>query len=208
MIEKSQPSFHISKRLFDMILSFAGILALSPLCILIAILVVYDSGFPFLFIQKRVGQFGKLFEIIKFRTMYSNCSYDINKSSITTKNDKRITRVGKILRKWKLDELPTLINVLLGNMSMVGPRPDVPGYIDGLKNGDRRILLLKPGITGLATLKYADEEKILASVANPKKYNDEIIFPDKVRINLYYMNNWSLQLDIIIILKTVFRRNY
>ena len=208
MDEKRQISFHTLKRLFDLIVSFVGILALSPLLILIAIFIVYDSGFPFIFVQKRVGQFGKLFNIIKFRTMYTNYSNDPNQSSITIKNEKRITKAGKILRKWKFDELPTLINVLMGQMSLVGPRPDVPGYIDRLKNDDRRILLLKPGITGLATLKYADEEDILASVVNPKKYNDEIIYPDKVRINLDYMNNWSLLLDIKIIIKTVFRLNY
>ena len=112
------------------------------------------------------------------------------------------------LRRWKLDELPTLWNVLKGDMSLVGPRPDVPGYADKLKGKDRRILELRPGITGPASLKYANEEEILANVDDSVKYNDEIIFPDKVRINLKYIDNWSLCLDIKIIFQTIFRTNY
>jgi len=183
-------------------------MVLSPIIAFIAVLIICDSGFPVFFIQKRVGQFGELFNIIKFRTMINMEYNSTNNSTITILNDKRITRFGKYIRRWKLDELPTLINVLLGQMSLVGPRPDVPGYIDGLKGDDKRVLLMKPGITGLATLKYANEEKILASVIDPEKYNDEIIFPDKVSINLDYMDNWSLLLDIKIILRTVFRNNY
>ena len=128
--------------------------------------------------------------------------------SITTKNDSRVTRIGEFLRKWKLDELPTLCNVLKGDMSFVGPRSDVPGYVDKLKGESRRILEMRPGITGPATLKYSNEEKLLAEVNNPKKYNDEVIFPDKVKINLKYMDNWSLWTDIKIIFKTIFRTNY
>ena len=128
--------------------------------------------------------------------------------SITTKNDSRVTRIGEFLRKWKLDELPTLCNVLKGDMSFVGPRSDVPGYVDKLKGESRRILEMRPGITGPATLKYSNEEKLLAEVNNPKKYNDEVIFPDKVKINLEYMDNWSLWRDIKIIFKTIFRTNY
>ena len=128
--------------------------------------------------------------------------------SITVENDDRITSIGKVLRRWKLDELPTLWNVLKGDMSFVGPRPDVPGYADKLVGDDRRMLELLPGITGPATLKYSNEEKLLADVDNSKKYNDEVIFPDKVQINLEYMNNWSLWMDIKIIFKTIFRKNY
>ena len=112
--------------------------------------------------------------------------------SITIHNDKRVTTVGKFLRKWKLDELPTLFNVLIGDMSFVGPRPDVLGYADKLKDKDQRILEIRPGITGPATLKYLNEEALLSSVDDPIKYNDEVIFPDKVRINLKYVETWSL----------------
>lgn len=128
--------------------------------------------------------------------------------SITVKDDRRITAIGKFLRRWKLDELPTLWNVLKGDMSFVGPRPDVPGYADKLEFNDRRILNLRPGITGPATLKYSNEEQFLAEVDNPKKYNDEVIFPDKVKINLEYMDNLNLWMDIKIIFKTIFRSNY
>ena len=128
--------------------------------------------------------------------------------SITVGNDDRITSIGKLFRRWKLDELPTLCNVLKGDMSFVGPRPDVPGYVDKLIGESRRILEMRPGITGPATLKYSNEEKLLADVDNFKKYNDEVIFPDKVKINLEYINNWNLWMDIKIIFKTIFRKNY
>ena len=127
---------------------------------------------------------------------------------ITVGNDSRITPVGKIFRKWKFDELPTLWNVMKGDMSFVGPRPDVPGYADKLKDKDRSVLELRPGITGPATLKYANEAQILAEVDDPITYNNEVIFPDKVRINLEYMDNWSLWEDIKIIFRTIFRKNY
>jgi len=128
--------------------------------------------------------------------------------SITVANDDRITVIGKFLRRWKLDELPTLVNILKGDMSFVGPRPDIPGYADKLEGDPRRILGMRPGITGPATLKYSNEEQFLAGVDNPKKYNDEVIFPDKVKINLEYIDNWSLWMDIKIIFKTIFRENY
>ena len=150
---------------------------------------------------------GKHFKLYKFRTMIRNAE-KMEAGSITTKNDSRVTRIGEFLRKWKLDELPTLCNVLKGDMSFVGPRSDVPGYVDKLKGESRRILEMRPGITGPATLKYSNEEKLLAEVNNPKKYNDEVIFPDKVKINLKYMDNWSLWTDIKIIFKTIFRTNY
>ena len=125
-------------------------------------------------------------------------------SNVTTDRDPRITKIGRFFRKTKIDELPQLINVLKGDMSFVGPRPDVPGYADRLQGEDRIILSVKPGITGPATLKYKNEEEILAKVDNPEKYNDEVIWPDKVRINKEYIKNWSLKRDIIYILKTIF----
>ena len=124
-------------------------------------------------------------------------------SSVSVKGENRITPLGVVLRKYKLDELPELWNVLIGDMSFVGPRPDVPGYADKLKGEDRRILLLKPGITGPASLKYRNEEELLAEQENPQKYNDEVLFPDKVRINIEYLDNWSFWHDIKIIIYTV-----
>jgi lipopolysaccharide/colanic/teichoic acid biosynthesis glycosyltransferase len=124
-------------------------------------------------------------------------------STVTTANDKRITKSGRFFRKYKIDELPQLINVLKGDMSFVGPRPDVPGYADKLEGEDRIILSIKPGITGPASLKYKNEEEILASEKNPKEYNDKIIWPDKVKINKEYIKNWSLKKDIEYIIKTI-----
>ena len=126
----------------------------------------------------------------------------------TAKGDERITKIGVFLRKYKLDELPELWNVLKGEMSLVGPRPDVPGYADYLKGEDRKILNLRPGITGMASLKYANEEEILAEQDNPQRYNDEVIFPDKVKLNLEYYENQTLWLDIKIIFATIFRTSY
>ena len=125
-------------------------------------------------------------------------------STITTANDNRITTIGKIIRKLKIDELPELLNILIGNMSFVGPRPDVPGYADLLEGEDRLILKLKPGITSLASLKYINEESILASVEDPISYNKEVIFPDKVKLNLNYYYNHNIWIDIKVIFATVF----
>ncbi len=129
-------------------------------------------------------------------------------STISVTGDSRITTIGKYLRKSKLDELPELFNILKGDMSFVGPRPDVSGYYDRLKGRDRDILKLKPGLTGPASLKYINEEEILAQVEDPKWYNDNIIFPDKVRINKLYLENWSLLLDLRIIFHTLIRKKY
>ena len=154
---------------------------------------------PVFFSQKRVGQQGKLFTMVKFRTMKMNHGG----STISVKGESRITPLGATLRKYKLDELPELWNVLTGDMSFVGPRPDVPGYADLLQGEDRKILLLKPGITGPASMKYANEEEILALQKDPVKYNNEVIYPDKVRINLEYLKHLSFMLDLKIILYTV-----
>lgn len=151
------------------------------------------------FCQKRVGKAGQLFIMYKFRSMI----VEHNGSSISVAGESRITPLGAILRKYKLDELPELWNVLKGDMSLVGPRPDVPGYADCLYGNDVEILKLKPGITGPASLKYRNEEELLAKVSNPMKYNDEVIFPDKVRINRNYLHNWSFGLDIKIIVYTI-----
>lgn len=188
------------KLIFDRITSFFGLLFLSPFLILIALLIkIKMPNGPIIFTQKRVGRNGRLFTMYKFRSMEVSHSG----SSISVKGESRITPLGAVLRKYKLDELPELWNVLLGDMSFVGPRPDVPGYADRLIGGDREVLKLRPGITGPASMKYRNEEEVLAEQTNPQKYNDEVIFPDKVRINLNYMKHWSFRLDIKIIVYTV-----
>jgi lipopolysaccharide/colanic/teichoic acid biosynthesis glycosyltransferase len=193
------------KRLFDFCSSLIGLIVLFPILILISFVIKIGSKGPVLFSQKRVGKDGELFTLIKFRSM--TVQQESN-STATARGDVRITKIGEFLRKHKLDELPELWNVIKGEMSLVGPRPDVPGYADRLKGKDREILKLRPGITGTASLKYANEEEILASQEDPQKYNDEVIFPDKVKVNLEYYENQSLWLDIKIIFATIFRTSY
>lgn len=193
------------KRTFDFCSSLIGLLVLLPVLIFFAIAIKISSSGPVFFSQKRVGKDGKLFALIKFRSM--TVEQD-NSSTVTARDDDRITKIGEFLRKYKLDELPELWNVIMGEMSLVGPRPDVPGYADKLVGKDRDVLKLRPGITGAASLKYANEEEILASQENPQKYNDEVIFPDKVKVNLDYYENQSFWLDIKIIFATIFRRDY
>ena len=189
------------KRTFDIVLSIFAIFLLFPFFLLVSLLIVIDSGFPIFFLQKRIGRDAKEFNIIKFRTMKKN-----NENiTITVSDDSRITRIGKYLRKTKIDEFPEILNVLFGQMSFVGPRPDVKGYADKLKGANRKILALRPGITGPASLKYYNEEYILSQKSNPKKYNDEVIFPDKVKINMDYFHNRSFFLDLKIIFATIFR---
>lgn len=189
-----------AKWLFDRIMSLVGLIILSPVLLVVAILIrVKMPGGPVLFKQQRVGKDGKLFTMVKFRSM----SVAHGGSSVSVAGESRITPLGAKLRKYKLDELPELWNVLIGDMSFVGPRPDVPGYADKLVGEDRVILKLRPGITGPASLKYRDEETLLATVEDPIRYNDEVIFPDKVRINKEYYYNWSFWLDIRYIVRTV-----
>lgn len=188
------------KWLFDRTVSLIGLLFLWPVLAVVAILIKMKMpGGPAFFTQKRVGRNGRLFTMHKFRSMTVSHSG----SSVSVAGEARITPLGATLRKYKLDELPELWDVLIGNMSFVGPRPDVPGYADQLKGEDRRVLELRPGITGPASLKYRDEEELLAKVDNPIEYNDTVIYPDKVRINLYYLNHYSFIKDIQMILCTV-----
>ena len=192
------------KSLFDRTASFFGLLFLSPILLVVAILIrMKMPDGPVIFTQRRVGQHGRLFTMYKFRSM----TVGHGGSSVSVAGESRITLLGAKLRKYKLDELPELWNVLVGDMSFVGPRPDVPGYADKLMSDDRRMLLLKPGITGPASLKYRNEEELLAGQADPQKYNDEVLFPDKVRINIEYLDNWSFWYDIKIIVYTVFGKN-
>lgn len=190
----------IIKILFDRLASLLGLCLLLPVffVVFISIMIMMPKG-TVIFTQKRVGRYGRLFTMYKFRSMTVNHLG----SSVSVKGESRITPLGAKLRKYKLDELPELWNVLIGDMSFVGPRPDVPGYADKLSGEDRRILLLRPGITGPASLKYRNEEELLAEQEDPQKYNDEVLFPDKVRINLEYLDNWSFGNDIKIIIYTV-----
>lgn len=191
------------KFLFDRLMALIGLLILWPLLLVVAILIrVKMPGGPVIFKQKRVGLNGRLFTMYKFRSM----TVGHGGSSVSVAGESRITPLGAKLRHYKLDELPELWNVLIGDMSFVGPRPDVPGYADQLKGEDREVLKLRPGITGPASLKYRDEEDLLAEQANPQKYNDEVIFPDKVRINLYYLHHYSFIKDIEMIFCTVLGR--
>lgn len=188
------------KYLFDRLVSAIGLLFLWPVLIVVALLIrLKMPGGPILFRQQRVGRHGRLFTMVKFRTMTVSHSG----SSVSVAGESRITPFGSILRKYKLDELPELWNVLKGDMSFVGPRPDVPGYADQLKGNERRVLELRPGITGPASLKYRNEENLLAEVDNPKEYNDIVIYPDKVRINLFYLEHYSFIKDIQMIFCTV-----
>ena len=188
------------KWIFDRIVAFFGLLLIWPLLIVVAVAVKIEMpDKPVLFRQKRVGQHGCLFTLVKFRTMNPHNEG----TSVSVAGDSRVTPLGAFLRKYKIDELPELWNVLIGDMSFVGPRPDVPGYADKLQGENRCILELKPGITGPATLKYRNEEELLAMQSNPQTYNDEVIWPDKVRINLEYLRKRTFFGDIKIILQTL-----
>ncbi|MFB2971785.1 sugar transferase [Aerosakkonema sp. BLCC-F183] len=189
------------KRIFDFTAAFLGLIIFAIPIGIIGIIIWVTDGRPILFTQQRVGKAGKLFHIKKFRTMYVRKEED---STITVAGDQRITPIGRYLRRFKLDELPQLWNVLVGEMSFVGPRPDVPGYADKLQGEERKLLLLRPGITGPATLAYRNEEEILANVSDPIQYNDEVIYPDKVRKNLEYLEKASFWQDLAYIYQTVF----
>ena len=191
------------KSLFDRIFSLFGLVFLFPLFLIVAVLIkVFMPDGPIIFKQKRVGQFGRLFTMYKFRTMNVNHSG----STISIKGESRITPLGEKLRKYKIDELPELWNILKGDMSFVGPRPDVPGFADKLTGDERKILEMKPGITGPASIKYSNEEEILANQKDPFKYNNEVIWPDKIRINLKYYEKRNFWMDIKIIIYTLFKK--
>ena len=188
------------KWLFDRVVAFVGLCFLWPVLLVVWVLIhVKMPGGPAIFTQQRIGRDGKPFTMYKFRSM----TVGHGGSSVSVAGESRITPLGAKLRKYKLDELPELWNVLIGDMSFVGPRPDVPGYADKLQGEDRLILNLRPGITGPASLKYKNEEEILAKVEDPQKYNDEVIYPDKVKINLEYYYHHSLVGDIKLIIQTV-----
>lgn len=191
------------KYVFDRLAALVGLLVLWPVLAVVAVCVrVKMPGGPVIFRQRRVGKDGRSFTMYKFRSM----TVGHGGSSVSVAGESRITPLGAKLRRYKLDELPELWNVLCGDMSFVGPRPDVPGYADRLTGDDREMLRLRPGITGPASMKYRDEEELLASQADPQRYNDEVIFPDKVRLNRYYLHHYSFFTDIRMIVCTVLGR--
>ena len=203
----------LHKYLFDRIVSFIGLLFIWPLLLVIALLVRVKIGRPVFFVQERIGRGGKPFKIHKFRTMEEG----FDESPVSIAGEERITPLGAKLRHYKLDELPEVWDVFIGNMSFVGPRPDVPGYADQLQGDDRDVLKLRPGITGPATLKYRLEDEMIAEYValrqkegDPRdpqaiavEYNDRVIYPDKVRLNCYYYRHYSFVKDIQMIFCTV-----
>ena len=189
----------ILKYIFDRFTALFGLLVLWPVLLVVAVLIKCKMPGPVFFVQPRVGKNGKLFNCHKFRSM----TVGHHGSSVSVAGEARITPLGAKLRKYKLDELPELWDVFIGSMSFVGPRPDVPGYADKLEGEDRIVLTLRPGITGPATLKYRNEEELLATVPNPQEYNDTVIYPDKVRLNRYYAEHYSFKADIQMIFCTV-----
>lgn len=191
---------NIKKRIFDVILSLVGLFFTWWIIFTAWVIATIETKSNGFFIQTRVGKDGKLFQVIKIKTMKKIQGVD---TTITSSNDVRITKSGKFFRNTKIDELPQLWNVLIGDMSFVGPRPDVPGYADKLDDNDKIVLSIRPGITGPASIKYKNEEEILSNQDNPKEYNDTVIWPDKVRLNKEYIKNWSLNKDIEYIIKTV-----
>ena len=208
----------ILKWLFDRVVSAIGLLFLWPILLVVAILIkIKMPGGPAFFVQKRVGKDGRLFDCHKFRTMM----VDHHGSTVSVAGDSRITPLGATLRHWKVDELPGLWDVLVGNMSFVGPRPDVPGYADKLTGDDRDVLKLRPGITGPATLTYRLEDEMRSKYVAQKQaqgdtrpmqeiaveYNDTVIYPDKVRLNCYYYRHYSFIKDIQMIFCTVLGKN-
>ena len=208
----------VLKYIFDRVVAFVGLLFLWPILLIVAILIkIKMPGGPAFFVQKRVGKNGRLFDCHKFRTM----TVKHNGSTVSVAGDSRITPLGAKLRHWKLDELPGLWDVLIGNMSFVGPRPDVPGYADKLVGEDRDVLKLRPGITGPATLKYRLEDEMISEYVSKKQqdgdsrpiqeiaveYNDNVIYPDKVRLNCFYFRNYSFIKDIQMIICTVLSKH-
>lgn len=191
------------KRLFDLIFSFFGLLVISPLLLIIAIIIKIDSKGKILYRQERIGKNEIPFKILKFRTMYEGSD---KKGLLTIGNsDKRVTAFGRFLRKHKIDELPQLINVLKGEMSFVGPRPEVKKYVDMYTNEQREILKVRPGITDVASLEYIDEVEVLAQVGDPEKAYIEVIMPHKIDMNKKYLEHRNLWTDFQLIFRTVFK---
>ena len=193
MAEGLRASSRALKRAFDVVGAAAGLVMCGPVIVLAYLAATVDTRRNGLFTQTRVGRNGRPFRVLKIRTMRDLPGVT---TSVTTSGDPRITRLGHLLRRSKIDELPQLVNVLLGHMSFVGPRPDVPGFADRLQGDDRVVLSIRPGITGPATLRFRNEQEILAGQPHPEDYNRDVLFPAKVRINVEYIRHYSFLGDL------------
>jgi lipopolysaccharide/colanic/teichoic acid biosynthesis glycosyltransferase len=190
------------KRGLDICLAATGLLLSGWLIAIAYIAASIDTGASGFFRQERVGRYGRTFRIIKLRTMCRDANIN---TTVTTASDPRITRLGRFFRRYKIDELPQLVNILLGDMSFVGPRPDVRGFADELEGEDRIILSVRPGITGPATLRFRNEEQMLQDSDDPERYNLEVVFPEKVKLNVEYIRDYRLWRDLTILWTTLFR---
>lgn len=188
------------KRLFDLVFSFFGLLFLSPLFVLIIILLKISSKEAFIYKQVRVGQKNKDFLIFKFQTMHANA--DQLGELTVGERDPRVTKIGYYLRKFKLDELPQLVNVIIGNMSIVGPRPEIRKYVNLYNQDQMRVLNVKPGITDRASIAFKNESEILSKQVNPDRYYIDVIMPKKLQINLDYIKERNLVKDMVVIVDT------
>lgn len=189
-----------TKRLVDVLVAGTALVVTSPLLLTGWVAAALETRRSGVFRQVRVGRDGARFEVLKLRTMRPVPGVD---TTVTTRDDQRITRSGAWLRRLKIDELPQLVNVLRGEMSLVGPRPDVPGFADRLEGADRILLSVRPGITGPAAVAYRHEEEILAAVADPERHNREVIWPDKVRLNREYLEHYRLRDDLVWLVRTL-----
>ena len=192
-----------AKRSFDILLSAIGLALAWPVIFIAFVVASVDTGANGFFTQTRIGRFGKPFKVVKIRTMRVGSD---NGSTVTTASDSRVTTAGRVMRRVKIDELPQLFNVLGGSMSFVGPRPDTPGFADLLQGEDRLVLSVRPGLTGPATLKYRNEEVLLEVQADPERYNREVIYPDKVRLNRKYVECYRFAEDLRLLALTFFTR--
>lgn len=195
----------VVKRVFDLLVASFGVLSLWWVILIAFLLATADTGRSGFFLQERIGRNGRAFKIVKIRTMRDT---RVAGTNVTTSTDPRITRLGAKLRRYKIDELPQLFNVAIGDMSFVGPRPDVAGVADCLVGEDRLILSVRPGITGPATLFFRDEEELLSKCDDPEEYNREVVFPAKVKLNLRYIKNYSFAEDLRLIWATVIGMSY
>ena len=189
------------KRLFDVVCSAIGLVILSPVLVLIALLVKTSSSGPFLFAQERVGRDGRTFKLLKFRSMVTGA--DKQGPGITARGDSRVTPIGVYLRRWKLDELPQLWNVMMGDMSLVGPRPELKRYVDMYTPEQRKVLMVRPGITDLASIEYRREEELLATAKYPEEFYVNTLFPQKLCLNGKYISCMSFWNDLVIIFVTL-----
>lgn len=200
MPEGPQPWQAAVKRALDVVVAGTGLAVTSPLIAVAALVATVDTRSCGFYVQWRIGRDARPFPLLKIRTMRPGSA---GGTTVTVGGDVRLTRLGVMMRRFKVDELPQLINVLLGDMSLVGPRPDVPGFADQLTGHDRLMLQVRPGITGPAALAYRHEESLLVGVEDPERFNREVIWPDKVRINVEYVRHYRLGTDIVCLFRTV-----